>query len=31
MGFEAGDMKGRVAFDRDGKVCGLFVIPPETL
>jgi hypothetical protein len=31
MGFEAGDMKGRVAFDRDGKVSGLFVIPPETL
>jgi hypothetical protein len=30
LGFEAGEMKGRVAYDRDGRVCGLFVIPPQT-
>src|SRR5579875_1467758 len=27
--FEAGEMKGRVSFDRDGKVSGLFVLPPQ--
>jgi hypothetical protein len=28
--YEAGDMKARVAFDKDEKVAGLFIIPPET-
>lgn len=28
--YEAGDMKGRVAFDVDEKVAGLFILPPET-
>jgi hypothetical protein len=28
--YEAGDMKGRVAFDADGKVAGLFILLPET-
>ena len=27
--YEAGDMKGRVAFDPDGKVAGLFILTPE--
>lgn len=27
--YEAGDMKGRVAFDPDEKVAGLFILPPE--
>jgi hypothetical protein len=27
--YEAGDMKGRVAFDSDELVAGLFVLPPE--
>jgi hypothetical protein len=27
--FEAGEMKGRVSFDRSGKVSGLYVLPPE--
>jgi Protein of unknown function (DUF3887) len=31
LGFEAGEMKGRVAYSRDGKVSALFVLPPETL
>jgi hypothetical protein len=31
LGFEAGEMKGRVAYNRGGQVSGLFVIPPETL
>jgi hypothetical protein len=28
--YEAGDMKGRVAFDADEKVAGLFILAPET-
>jgi hypothetical protein len=28
--YEAGDMKARVAFDRDEKVAGLFILTPET-
>jgi len=28
MTFEVGEMKGRVVFDKDGKVGGLFVLPP---
>lgn len=31
LGFEAGEMKGRVAYNRGGQVSGLFVIPPGTL
>jgi hypothetical protein len=31
LSFEAKDMKGRVAYDRDGKVSGLFVLEPDTL
>lgn len=27
--YEAGDMKGRVAFDSDEKVAGLFILAPE--
>ena len=26
--FEAGDWRGQVSFDRDGKVAGLFIRPP---
>ncbi|WP_306193165.1 DUF3887 domain-containing protein [Streptomyces sp. MK5] len=28
--YEAGDMKARVAFDRDEKVAGIFILAPET-
>jgi hypothetical protein len=28
LSFEAGDMKGRVAFNEDGTVAGLFILPP---
>lgn len=28
--YEAGDMKGRVAFDADRKVAGLFILAPDT-
>ena len=28
MTFEAGEMKGRVVYDKQGKVAGLFVLPP---
>lgn len=31
MSFEAGYMKGRVVFDRDGKVTGLFVVRPDAI
>jgi hypothetical protein len=27
--YEAGDMKGRIAFDSDESVAGLFILPPE--
>jgi len=27
--FEVGEMKGRVAFDRSGRVAGLYVLPPN--
>jgi hypothetical protein len=27
--FEVGEQVGRVSFDRDGKLAGIFVIPPE--
>jgi hypothetical protein len=27
--FEAGEMKGRVAYDADGRVAGLFVVKPD--
>ena len=30
LGYEAGDMKARVAFDTDEKVAGIFVLAPET-
>jgi hypothetical protein len=30
MLFETGLMKGRVAFDRTGRVSGLYVLPPAT-
>lgn len=30
MNFESGPMKGRVAFNRDGKVSGLFILNPDT-
>lgn len=29
MRYEAGDMKGRVAFDQDEKVAGLHILPPD--
>lgn len=29
--FEANPMKGRVAFDQDGKIAGLFVLNPDAL
>jgi hypothetical protein len=29
LSYEAGDMKGRVAFDPDGKVAGLFILTPD--
>jgi hypothetical protein len=29
MEFEAGEMKGRVAFNADGQVSGLFVLNPD--
>jgi hypothetical protein len=29
LAFERGAMKGRVAFDREGKVGGLFVLYPD--
>ena len=29
--FEASDMKGRVVYDRQGKVAGLFVLTPDAL
>lgn len=28
--YEAGDMKGRIAFDADEKIAGIFILPPET-
>jgi hypothetical protein len=31
MSFEAGEMKGRVVYDRDGKVTGLFVLQPDAI
>ena len=31
LAFEAGDMKGRVAFNEDGTVAGLFVLDPAAL
>jgi hypothetical protein len=31
MWFEAGEMKGRVVYDQDGKVTGLFVLRPDAL
>jgi Protein of unknown function (DUF3887) len=31
MTFESGEMKGRVVYDRQGKVAGLFVLPPGSL
>jgi hypothetical protein len=31
MTFEAGEMKGRVVYDKDAKVTGLFVLQPEAL
>jgi hypothetical protein len=31
MTFESGDMKGRVVYDKDGKVAGLFVLKPDVL
>lgn len=29
--FEAGDMNGRVAYDREGKIAGLFVLVPQAI
>ena len=29
--FEASEMKGRVVFDTDGKVAGLFILKPDAL
>lgn len=29
MTFEKGEMKGRVAYDQDGKVAGLFILNPD--
>jgi hypothetical protein len=29
--FEASEMKGRVVFDRKGKVAGLFILKPDAL
>jgi Protein of unknown function (DUF3887) len=31
MSFEASEMKGRVVYDKDGKVTGLFVLLPDAL
>jgi hypothetical protein len=31
LSFEASEMKGRVVYDRDGKVTGLFVLAPDAL
>jgi len=31
MTFEASEMKGRVVYDKDGKVTGLFVLAPDAL
>jgi Protein of unknown function (DUF3887) len=31
MSFEASEMKGRVVYDRDGRVTGLFVLRPDAL
>jgi hypothetical protein len=31
MSFEASEMKGRVVYDKDGKVAGLFVLKPDAL
>jgi hypothetical protein len=31
MSFEAGEMKGRVVYDEDGRVTGLFVLRPDAL
>jgi Protein of unknown function (DUF3887) len=31
MSFEASEMKGRVVYDQDGKVTGLFVLHPDAL
>ena len=31
MTFESGEMKGRVVYDKQGKVAGLFVLPPGSL
>jgi Protein of unknown function (DUF3887) len=31
MSFEASDMKGRVVYDKDGKVAGLFVLNPDAI
>jgi hypothetical protein len=31
MSFEAAEVKGRVVYDKDGKVTGLFVLPPDAL
>lgn len=31
MSFEASEMKGRVVYDKDARVAGLFVLTPDTL
>ena len=31
MTFETGEMKGRVVYDKQGKVAGLFVLPQGSL
>jgi hypothetical protein len=31
MSFEASEMKGRVVYDKDGKVTGLFVLKPDAI
>jgi hypothetical protein len=31
MTFESGEMKGRVVYDKQGKVAGLFVLPPGSI
>ena len=31
MSFEASEMKGRIVYDKDGKVTGLFVLKPDAI
>lgn len=31
MSFEASEMRGRVVYDKDGKVTGLFVLQPDAI